>query len=210
MIILTEKTRDLKRHLKDTLKSSYILLFLVGLSISGCNPIPLNHVIYTPYTVPKGMHECYELPLPIPTNLVSFSFKTNDTWYWPWRDNDDNDISKVGGIYWGQVHDNSVRLGVRRLQDGLFQFWYYIYENGVSPQEDKDLKGVLFETYALEDSYQVISGYSSGSFKLEVLGHGKIERQTEFRPDRPAGFAFPYFGGNNTAPNKWVVPILLL
>ena len=180
--------------------------------------IPLNNRWYVPYIVLKGMHESYELPewFFSTKKMVSFRFKTNKSWYWKWRNNDDNDLSKIVGIYWGSVHKNSVRIAIRRVKDGTFEFWYYIYENGHSPQSDygreHKLKGEMFHVQKLDKEYTIVFDFSRDNWGVFLYGETS-SRSIKFESAYHAGFVvgvdFPYAGGNNKAGNDWVVPIKL-
>lgn len=190
------------------------LLLIIFLLLLSCNPPPINHLIGTPYFIFPGTHESYELPLPIPTNDISFEVTTNKTWNWNWRNNDDNDISKIAGIYWGKPHATSVRIGYRRLEDGKYQFWYYIWEKGNSPQSDYGkkykLKSLMWEGYHLPKKIYCRTGYikSNNEFIIKV-NDTTIRIPTVFVPDYwiLAGFAFPYVGGNNTVEKTWIIVI---
>lgn len=177
---------------------------------------PINHKFYMPYMVPAGIHGAYAFPVFVPEEFVWFRFKTNKTWDWPWRNKDDDDLSKVVGVYWQDVHTTSVRLVVRRRKNGLYEFWYYIYDRHSGPQSgwgrDHHLKGKMFETKKLEKEYTVGTGLRNGKFTVSITwdgipGYITKELKTDFRPFLPTGIAFPYAGGNNTFDKKWIVPL---
>ena len=176
------------------------LINILLLLIAGC--IPPTHIWFTTYTVPAGQH--YSIPravIPIPTNLVRWSFKTNDTWIW---EQSNSGFSKIGGIYWFQPHDNSVRVVVRNWK-GQIEAWFYIYEVQVSPQQDKRLKGKICNL-EINKTYEVVTGWSDGHFIIELNGI-LTEIETDWEPDSPAGFDAPYIGGTYTINHKWKVPI---
>jgi len=176
------------------------LLFIIFLF--GC--VPVNHAFFTMYTVPK--HQNYSVPratIQLPTNLVRWQFKTNDTWN---MEQANNGISKVGGIFWGGIHSTSVRIGYQDW-NGEQWLWYYVYENGTSPQEDKRLKNKLCQI-EIGKTYSVSTGYACGCFVIEI-DDSIIEIETGWKPNAPSGFACPYIGGSYTIGHKWEVPIKL-
>ena len=109
-----------------------------------------------------------------------------------------------------------MRIAIRRLEDGTFEFWYYIYENGHSPQSDygreHKLKGKMFSTKKLDKEYTVVFDFSRDNWGVFLYGETS-SRSIKFESAYHAGFVlgvdFPYVGGNNKAGNDWVVPIKL-
>ena len=109
-------------------KLIYIITLLI---ITSCAVVPMQKQSYVPYTIFPPLHESYEAPYPLFKDYVKWSFKTDKSWDWPYRNHDDGDWSKVGGIYWGYIHWNSVRIVMRQPDtNGTKQLGYYIYENG--------------------------------------------------------------------------------
>ena len=96
------------------------------------------------YTVKAGTHESNMTPrFTENEDLVRFSFKVDSSWYYN-IPNEQNGISKITGISFGNVHENSARLGYICI-DGKIWICGYCYVNGVSPQENENYKSRLFE-----------------------------------------------------------------
>jgi len=163
----------------------------------GC--MPANHVFFTPYVVLKGQTACLTRlsSMPIPTNVLRFEFKTNDSWTWP----DENGISKVFGIYWLEPHLTSVRIG--KMNGWL---WFYVWEKGRSPQQDKRLKGKLYK-WETNKTYKAITGLIGNKFIVSI-NDTTIQILTDYKVENPAGYCLP----NLWKPigHNWLVPVKLI
>jgi len=183
------------------MNKSLLLIFLIG-----C--MPVNQAFFTPYIIPAGQN--YSIPrtdMPLSDNIIYWQFRTNDSWDF---EQDNSGLNKIGGIYWGSNHINSARLCFQSWKGNRW-LWYYCYENGVSPQQDKRLKGKLLKIDSFGKTYDVITGWSGGYFVIAV-NDTIVKIETDYRADKdisPRGFATPYIGGSFTINKNWIVPIKL-
>jgi len=180
----------------------YILVIIVLFSFS-C--VPPNHLFYTDYVVFAEQH--YSLPravVPVPSQTVTFDFKTNDSW--KWQPPAPSGWSKIGGVTWKQPHKQSVRT----VFDGKYIGWY-MWIDGVSPQENREQQGRLFIA-DLNTTYTCTAGYRHGGLYLHIYNNNDITQDTTIHYickniSYPPLFDAPYVGGTYTLNHDWSVPI---
>lgn len=152
------------------------------------------------YVIPKGAHYARGLNFrPHFGRSMSFLATLTPSCVHPARNSDDFDISKVAGFSGILTWRNSIRLGWRisRKPDDLgpLEVWAYFH-----------VRGKHHEVYLAN----VMPGhpvrcnlYDEGkAYRVEIVTCGRLRAARIEKPwTFPAGFRmFPYFGGNNTAP----------
>ena len=149
------------------------------------------------YTVPAGEHRSCNKVTFLQKDVISYSFTTNDTWVWETPQN--NGWSKVTGIAWGSNHKNSVRVVYMRSGDvGLLGYYYYL--DGVSPQENPILKGIM-DTIVIGNTYQGRMGWENGYYFITLNG-----KNYSLKVDQPKGvrnLQHPYIGGTYVIDHDW-------
>lgn len=92
--------------------------------------------------VKAGKHYSKQFPkLFWDRDSITFEVEVDESWIYRLPEN--NGISKIRGISWGNHHkDTSARLGFICGKDGL-ELWAYCYINGVSPQQNSEQKMFL-------------------------------------------------------------------
>ena len=119
-------------------------------------------------------------------------------WY-DYENNDSNDLNKVFG-FGGMMHQKrSARFAWRPNfeQKGKLKVYAYVYDNG-------ERKTEFIGDVNTQDSVEFILKKSNNY--IFTLAGKKIEIPMNGR--NPSGVKFyPYFGGNNKAPNNMVIEI---
>jgi hypothetical protein len=109
------------------------------------------------------------------------------------------------GLSYGYHHRNSARFGWRSTLDGKIEILAYVYRNGKRVNEwEEDIyietiepnKDYIFELSVIDGNYTFL--IKSGDSK-KLLGVSIVEAGRLF----PLGYYLnPYFGGDETAPQK--------
>jgi hypothetical protein len=173
-------------------------IILIFILISACN----NN--WKTLVVSRGNHYSNELSkMIINTDMIEFYFEADSSWYYPepaapgWN--------KIRGFSHGHHQTNSsARLGYQCLDDTVLVVGAYCYADGVSPQQNPALKGVIdtiqpgviyFCSIAREGDQYII----------------KFENKTWVGPagaHHAWGYLLnPYIGGEFTLDHDWVVKI---
>ena len=184
------------------MKYIYIIILLL---LTTC--IPVNHILFIDYVVPKGMH--YSIPradIGIPSSVVTFEFKTNATWIWD--EPEPSGYSKVAGLSFPTPHLTSSRV----VFDGK-KLGTYFYIDGVSPMENGEQWCKLWDV-EIPATYTATCGYRDGYAYIHIYNNNNINQDTviEYKCPKPsclASFAAPYVGGRYVIDHDWRVPIRL-
>jgi len=103
-------------------------------------------------------------------------------------DSCDSGWSKLTGIIFGWVHWNSYRL-VFRVVNGELILGYYVYQKGVSPQKNKDFKGIYsFDNIKVDDVFRLKIKFTD-VIAMELEKYGGDSHSVTF--NREIGFGFP-------------------
>lgn len=140
-------------------------------------------------------------------DVLHYSFTTDSSWVWdvPVK----NGWSKVTGIAWNNNHENSVRIVYMRLNNNIGVLGYYYYLNGVSPQQNHELKGIL-DTITIGNTYQGRLGYENEYFfvtmndKNHSLKVGKPINATDIKSLQNL-----YIGGTYVINHDWTSTVVL-
>ena len=174
-----------------------MMLLFACILLAGCNT-------WKKYTITKGSHGSGDLGKPlISVNEIEFEFKTNDTWYYKAVPNPG--WNKIRGFSHGHHQDNSsARLGYQCLNDSVLVVGGYCYRNGVSPQENTDLKGII-DTIQPGKQYHCIIRREEGKYKFYFES-----KYWECQAGDSLDWGYllnPYIGGDFTLDHDWVVKI---
>jgi hypothetical protein len=165
------------------------------------------------YPIKKGNHYASMSVLEKITGLrlksgdysVKFRFSSSCYWSTP-RNPDDHDLNKLTGIGFGlNHHNNSVRLAwvPDFEQSGVIKIFGYTYDNRQDAQKHQSAYITSVRTVQI-CSARIES--LSGKYRITVEGVS-IEMENK-SPDPNIGFRlYPYFGGNNTAPQDMTISI---
>ncbi|MFK5971270.1 MAG: hypothetical protein QM487_14285 [Candidatus Marithrix sp.] len=173
------------------------LLFISLIFLLSCDPTG-----WTSYKVKRGKHRSTNKVTILKKDVVSFQFTTDSTWYWETPEK--NGWSKVSGIAWTNNHYNSARLVYMRLNDSTGVFGYYFYSNGVSPQDNPKLKGIM-DTITIGKSYLASAGWENGYYFVR-LG----DKHNSIGVPKPFGvrnLAHPFIGGTYVIEHDWKTSI---
>lgn len=113
---------------------------------------------------------------------------------------DDLDLNKLCGISFGRHQQNSLRIGWRPNfdQEGLIELFSYVYVDGKR-------NFTKMADVPVEEVFEVFFRQASESeWKIELITSTFTEVHTiEIESGGKWGYnLFPYFGGNNTAPQE--------
>ena len=175
-------------------------IFIFLILLIGCNPFSVDPS--TIYWIQKGERYSTRKVSPVYSERVDFLFRFNESNLYldelP-KNNSVKDINKLYGLTSVDIHKNSARFGWRQKAETdsieLFAYWYI---NGVRGFKSIGIVPInKYYTYSID--------VTGGNYVWEFDGYGDsigsgkhIINDTKnilsFR-------AFPYFGGNNTAPH---------
>lgn len=160
------------------------------------------------YTIKPGNHYSNHFINLMGNDTLAFDIQTNESWVW--QKPDKNGWSKVTGIAWGNNHKNSVRLVYMRLNDTVGVLGYYYYVNGISPQQNKEQKGIL-DTITIPGYYHCVLGYNSSDFFV-ILNSNKhnyynVSGTFQKKWYQIKTLQHPYIGGTYTINHDWIVKI---
>lgn len=139
---------------------------------------------------------------------VTYKFNFHHSCWYPFEDNDSNDINKLAGFSFGKHHDNSVRVGWTPLfdEEDKIELWFYLYNDGkrvmksfakVDPGRDYTIKIFLDKN---DDK--------AFFFLTDDEGHEEKQWIKFKKPYNSIGYyLWPYFGGNNPAPQDMLVSL---
>jgi hypothetical protein len=104
---------------------------------------------------------------------------------------DGDDINKLYGITSTKIHENSARIGWRYIGNDSFEVFAYYYVQGVRDWE-------LLTTVKVDQLVYYMVDVSNNEYTFEANNEVYSVYDTK---NIMASRAFPYFGGNNTAPS---------
>ncbi|MEI7897287.1 MAG: hypothetical protein WCJ26_09645 [bacterium] len=165
------------------------------------------------YLIKKGNHyasmSIFEKIGAIGWNLRTLNLRfvfRKECWWGPPRNQDDNDLNKLAGIGFGSNHhNNSVRLAwvPDFASQGMINVYAYTYDE---KKENPKHTSVFIKSVHVEE---IITGKiesRDGSYYLTVKD--VTVRMDNIKSDPNLCFRlYPYFGGNNTAPNDMVIEV---
>ena len=141
----------------------------------------------------------------INTLSMRFVFRTA-CWWGPPRNQDDYDLNKLGGIGYGtNHHNNSVRLAwVPDFgNQGMINVYGYTYDE---KKEGQKQTSVFIKSVHVQDTITGKIESKSGSYFITV--NDVTIKMDNINADPNLCFKlFPYFGGNNTAPQDMVIEL---
>jgi hypothetical protein len=167
------------------------------------------------YLIKKGNHYCnvsiFERIFSIGYNVkrIFFRFKLHpECWWSPARNSDDNDLNKLYGLTYGlnSDHSNSVRLAWKPDfgVNGKIDIYGYIYDEQLNSQH---ISQYIASVQTGADCMAMITNNGN---KYEFMVNSINAEMPNNHPDPGLCFRlFPYFGGNNTAPNNMTIEIEL-
>ncbi len=181
-------------------------LIIFGL-ILGCL-LTFNHcsVNKKTYSIKKGKHRSvYGFKLHSGIKEMKFSVKFSPScWYEPidWE----HDYNKLVGWSYGRHHRNSVRIAWRSHKDSKnVELATYVYCKG-KRSVAKPILVPLNKTVNLSFSYNE----SNGLVTLVDESGNKSAFQAKGLKPKMGYYLFPYFGGNNPAPQNMQIELNLL
>jgi hypothetical protein len=141
----------------------------------------------------------------IRTMSVRFAFR-NECWWTPPRNQDDYDLNKLAGIGFGtNHHNNSVRLAwvPDFANQGMINVYGYTY--------DEKKEGQKFAMTFIKSVH--VGDIITGKIESRDGGYFITVKDVNIRMDNlhgdpnPCFRLFPYFGGNNTAPQDMTIEL---
>ncbi len=168
----------------------YLIGFVVLLS--SCTNNPFNWHEDTLITIHKGTHSVFHAPVELSGNQLHKSVTFLDDCQYHFDDVDNLDLNKLTGIAWGDIHQNSYRIGWRyNTEKHLIELFNYVY-----------IKGKRTSSYITDvqvnDTFDVDINIDKDKFFAYLDGKqiydGKITHSMWF-------ICYPYFGGQHTAPH---------
>ncbi|MEI7725032.1 MAG: hypothetical protein WCK09_07995 [Bacteroidota bacterium] len=165
------------------------------------------------YLIKKGNHYCsmsiFEklgaIGWKIKKHTVKFRFHPDCYWA-PERNNDDSDLNKLTGISYGMnVHSNSVRLTWRPdfNNPGTIEIFGYTYDEAAVAPKFSSLKITSVQVGQLVDAC-IVSDGNHYDFTVNKVTASMPNTNTD--PNLCLRL-YPYFGGNNTAPQDMTIDI---
>ena len=161
------------------------------------------------YTILKGFHYSFFLIGRLfgwHYNKKKFiiNFKFDPTcWWFPCRNNDDKDLNKLSGISFGLfgVHKNSIRLTWRPNfeKSGIIEIHGYMYDDEVNEHESRFIGEV-----EVDKLYSAKIECTQHYYYIS-LGDKKIKFSNISFDPKIQKELYPFFGGNNSAPNKMYI-----
>jgi len=159
----------------------------------------MNYLIKKGKHFASGLHFGFHCNKKVYDRTISFS---KECWWKTPRNNDDYDINKLCGFSYGFHQKNSLRIGwipdfKNKNQIILFAYWH----NNSSQHFFKYLTSIPTET---QFDVEIVCGKKKAYFKINK----KITSIAFKKPSFTLGYyLYPYFGGNNTAPNNMTIKI---
>jgi hypothetical protein len=168
------------------------------------------------YLIKKGSHyatmSLFEKIGAIGWNIkkLNIRFVFNPACWWaPPRNADDLDQNKLAGIGFGtNHHNNSVRLTwVPDFENrGMIKVSGYTYDER---QADPKFAITFIKTVRVEETHLASIECRDGSYVLTVDGVS-VTMENRFSDPNLCFRLYPYFGGNNTAPQDMAVELEFL
>ncbi len=165
------------------------------------------------YLIKKGNHYCsmsiFERLGDIGWKLKKYSVRfvlQSSCWWAPPRNNDDNDLNKLTGIAYGlSVHSNSVRLTwvPDFTVNGKIKIYGYTYD-----EKSADPKFTYLYITSVQVGQSCTGCIEVQGNKYAITVNGVTVLMDNLHPDPNLCFRlYPYFGGNNTAPQDMIIEI---
>ena len=184
--------------MKNSVLFLLLLIMIFIISLSSC-----SHG-WKSYTVKSGNHSTHGISLPlINVDKISFDFKADSSWYYP-KDYPPG-WNKIRGISHGHHQKNSsARLCYQCWHDTLLVVGAYCYVDGISPQVNQDLKGVI-DTIQPGKVYHCTISRENGKY---VIDFENRRWECPAGKDKNWGYILkPYIGGEFTFDHDWLVEI---
>ena len=128
--------------------------------------------------------------------VIGFRF-SKECWWYPPRNINDNDLNKLIGLSFGNIHKNSVRLSwsPNFEKEGIIKLYGYTYDESIKEHNMKYFCEVKVENdiflHLLLNDDKYVFRFMEKEFEMEnKTKDGKIQKNN-----------YPYFGGNNKSPN---------
>ncbi len=164
------------------------------------------------YLIKKGAHYCsvglFERIGAIGWKIKKYSIRFvlhNACWWAPKRNDDDLDLNKLSGVSYGlNDHSNSVRLVWRPDFDnsGKIMIYGYTYDK-LSTGQHTSLYITTVQTGQTCDGLIEVIGN-----QYSITVNGVNVKMDNTHPDPSMCFRlYPYFGGNNVAPQDMLIDI---
>jgi len=131
--------------------------------------------------------------------LIKFKF-SNECWWGAPRNIDDQDLNKLIGLSFGYIHKNSVRLAWKPNFDkpNIISVFAYIYDSS----SNKFISKYMCDVETNKDYMCYLNLHDSEEYVFNVLGIGTYEIDNITKDKKIQKLLYPYFGGNNAAPQK--------
>lgn len=130
----------------------------------------------------------------------------SDCWWAPPRNADDQDLNKLAGIGYGtNHHNNSVRLAwvPDFTRDGVIRLYGYTYDELKS---DPKFRYEFITNVMVRQPCQASIESTGKQYVITVNGVTVRMENTQADPNLCFRL-FPYFGGNNTAPQDMTIEL---
>jgi len=179
-------------------------IIFIGLIINIIFIITSCNNSWKTYVVKAGNHSSNgTMKLITGVNEIEFLFRADNSWYY--REVPNPGWNKIRGFSEG-MHQNqsSARLGYQCLSDSLLVVGAYCYKDGVSPQENPDLKGII-DTIQPGKEYHCIIKREGSRYKFYFE-----DKYWDCEAGENINWGYllnPYIGGNFTLDHDWVVKI---
>jgi hypothetical protein len=165
------------------------------------------------YLIKKGSHYCnvsiFERLFAIGRNVKKYSVHFilhGDCWWAPPRNTDDNDLNKLTGMAYGfSVHANSARLTwVPDFEkQGMIKIFGYVYD-----EKTTDPKFTAQYITTVPTGFRCDGTIEVQGNKYAFTVNGVTILMDNLHPDSGlCSRLYPYFGGNNTAPQNMHIDI---
>lgn len=165
------------------------------------------------YLIKKGNHYCsisiFERIAAIGWKVNKYSVRfvmNNNCWWAPPRNNDDNDLNKLTGVSFGlNDHSNSVRFTwvPDFTTPGRIKIYGYTYDDKKS---DPKFAYLYITSVQVGQSCEGSIEKQGNQYVFKV--NGVSISMDNLHPDPSLCFRlYPYFGGNNTAPQDMNIDI---
>ena len=205
---------SLKHYPSTIIQVSFILLCFIGSQISGCKKTePVNNDNYTDtipiidtgfitYTIQQGQQYCDQNTIKL-TNLSAQTIDVifdSSAIYTTIDPNNQYDINKLYGFSEGFNHQyNSARIGWRWSNDSLRLFGY-VYNNGTRVNSE-------ISTVTIGDTIRCSISLFDSFYQFKVNQRVLTLSRTAVGSVASGYQLYPYFGGDETAPQPIKIKI---
>ena len=164
------------------------------------------------YLIKKGNHYCsmsfFEKLGGLGWKVKKYSVRFilhSSCWWAPARNTDDGDLNKLTGICYGlNVHGNSVRLTwvPDFTANGKIDIHGYTYDKNATGTHNS----LYITSVQVGQTYDGCIEVQGNKYKITVNGVSIMMDNTHKDPSL-CNRLYPYFGGNNTAPQDMTIDI---